>query len=59
MIARSIRSVAGGLEGIAQGEADLTHSLEVRGKDETALLARWFNQFLSAIRKLVQRIGNA
>nr|WP_188985769.1 methyl-accepting chemotaxis protein [Pseudomonas matsuisoli] len=59
MIVRPIRSVAGGLEGIAQGEGDLTRSLDVRGKDETALLARWFNQFLGAIRLLVQRIGNA
>ncbi|KJH83313.1 methyl-accepting chemotaxis protein [Stutzerimonas stutzeri] len=59
LIARPIRSVAGGLEGIAQGEGDLTRTLEVRGKDETALLARWFNQFLGAIRELVQRIGSA
>lgn len=59
LIVRPIRSVAGGLEGIAQGEGDLTRSLEVRGKDETAMLARWFNQFLGAIRDLVQRIGSA
>jgi methyl-accepting chemotaxis protein len=59
MIVRPIRSVAGGLEGIAQGEGDLTRSLEVRGKDETAMLARWFNQFLGAIRQLVQRIVSA
>ena len=59
LIVKPIRSVAGGLEGIAQGEGDLTRNLEVRGKDETAMLARWFNQFLGAIRDLVQRIGNA
>ena len=59
VIVRPIRSVAGGLEGIAQGEGDLTRSLDVKGKDETALLARWFNQFLGAIRQLVQRIGGA
>lgn len=59
LIVRPIRSVAGGLKGIAQGEGDLTRNLEVRGKDETALLARWFNQFLGAIRDLVQRISNA
>ncbi len=59
LIVRPIRSVAGGLEGIAQGEGDLTRSLEVRGKDETAMLARWFNQFLGAIRDLVQRISSA
>ncbi|MCW2291249.1 methyl-accepting chemotaxis protein [Pseudomonas sp. BIGb0408] len=59
LIVKPIRSVAGGLEGIAQGEGDLTRNLDVRGNDETALLARWFNQFLGAIRTLVQRIGSA
>jgi methyl-accepting chemotaxis protein len=59
LIAKPIRSVTDGLEGIAQGEGDLTRNLEVRGNDETALLARWFNQFLGSIRTLVQRIGNA
>jgi methyl-accepting chemotaxis protein len=59
LIVRPIRSVAGGLEGIAQGEGDLTRSLTVRGKDETALLARWFNQFLESIRQLVQRVSGA
>nr|WP_188867220.1 methyl-accepting chemotaxis protein [Pseudomonas asuensis] len=59
LISRPIRSVADGLEGIAQGEGDLTRSLAVRGKDETALLARWFNQFLEAIRQLVQRVSHA
>lgn len=59
LIVKPIRSVAGGLEGIAQGEGDLTRNLEVRGKDETAMLARWFNQFLGAIRDLVQRISSA
>ncbi len=59
LIARPIRGVAGGLESIAQGEGDLTRSLEVRGQDETAVLARWFNQFLGAIRQLVQSISSA
>lgn len=59
LIVDPIRSVASGLEGIAQGEGDLTSSLVVQGKDETALLARWFNQFLGTIRKLVQSIIEA
>lgn len=59
LIAKPIRSVADGLEGIAQGEGDLSRSLTVRGKDETALLARWFNQFLDTIRQLVQRVSSA
>jgi methyl-accepting chemotaxis protein len=59
LIVRPIRSVASGLEGIAQGEGDLTKNLTVRGNDETAQLANWFNQFLTAIRSLIQHIGLA
>lgn len=59
LIVNPIRSVAGGLESIAQGEGDLTRSLAVQGKDETAMLARWFNQFLESIRQLVQNVIQA
>ena len=59
LIVRPIRGVASGLEGIAQGEGDLTRSLDVRGNDETAQLANWFNKFLAAIRNLIQSIGLA
>jgi methyl-accepting chemotaxis protein len=58
-IVSPIRSVASGLEGIAQGEGDLTKNLQIRGSDETAQLANWFNQFLAAIRNLIQNIGGA
>ncbi len=59
LIVKPIRGVASGLEGIAQGEGDLTARLDVKGRDETAQLAGWFNQFLEAIRTLIQRIGQA
>jgi len=59
LIVRPINSVSNGLEDIAQGEGDLTRSLAVRGRDETSQLASWFNQFLSAIRGLIQGIGGA
>ncbi|UFH51134.1 methyl-accepting chemotaxis protein [Pseudomonas sp. KNUC1026] len=59
MIVRPIRGVADGLQSIAQGEGDLTRSLTVQGKDETATLAGWFNQFLGAILQLVRSIGQA
>jgi len=59
LIVRPIRSVASGLEGIAQGEGDLTQNLQIRGSDETAQLANWFNQFLGAIRSLIQHIGQS
>lgn len=59
LLVKPIHAVAGGLEEIAQGEGDLTTTLAVKGKDETAQLAGWFNQFLGAIRSLIQRIGQA
>ncbi|WP_411736567.1 HAMP domain-containing protein [Pseudomonas sp. A-B-19] len=59
LIVRPIRSVASGLQGIAQGEVDLTQNLQARGNDETAQLASWFNHFLAAIRDLIHRIGQA
>nr|WP_160285559.1 methyl-accepting chemotaxis protein [Pseudomonas knackmussii] len=59
LVVRPVRAVAEGLEGIAQGDGDLTGRLAVRGRDETAQLAGWFNQFLDAIRRLVQNIGQA
>jgi methyl-accepting chemotaxis protein len=59
VIVRPIRGVADGLQEIAEGEGDLTRQLKVVGKDETASLAGWFNQFLSMIAQLVQRIGTA
>lgn len=59
VIVRPIRSVANGLQEIAEGEDDLTRELEVRGKDETATLAGWFNQFLGMIAQLMRRIRSA
>jgi methyl-accepting chemotaxis protein len=59
VIVRPIRGVADGLQEIAEGEGDLTRQLKVQGKDETASLAGWFNQFLGMIAQLVQRIGSA
>jgi methyl-accepting chemotaxis protein len=59
VIVRPIRGVADGLQEIAEGEGDLTRQLKVQGKDETATLAGWFNQFLGMISQLVQRISSA
>jgi methyl-accepting chemotaxis protein len=59
LIVRPIRSVASGLQGIAEGDGDLTQSLQIRGNDETAQLASWFNQVLTAIRSMISSIGQA
>ena len=58
-IARPIAAVSDGLRDIALGEGDLTNVLQVKSKDETGMLAMYFNQFLEAIRALVEQIGDA
>lgn len=37
----------------AQGEGDLTYRIEVKGNDETAQLAHWFNTFLSRMQEML------
>ncbi|AXY01400.1 methyl-accepting chemotaxis protein [Vibrio alfacsensis] len=37
----------------AQGEGDLTYRIEVKGKDETAQLAHWFNTFLFRMQEML------
>jgi methyl-accepting chemotaxis protein len=58
-IAKPMLSVSNGLREIASGEGDLTSTLQVRSNDETGMLAMYFNQFLEAIRSLINQIGNA
>ena len=57
MIATSLGKVLTNLverfKDAAQGEGDLTYRIEVKGKDETAQLAHWFNTFLARIQEML------
>jgi methyl-accepting chemotaxis protein len=53
---KPIVTVANTLKDIAQGEGDLTRSGNVNSKDEVGELARYFNQTLEKIKKLVVSI---
>ncbi|HGF4954420.1 methyl-accepting chemotaxis protein [Vibrio parahaemolyticus] len=57
MIATSLGKVLTNLverfKDAAQGEGDLTYRIEVKGKDETAQLAHWFNTFLVRIQEML------
>jgi len=53
LIAKPIVMVAETLKDIAQGEGDLTRTVDVRSKDEVGDLARYFNQTLEKIKRLV------
>ena len=44
---------------IAQGEGDLTRSLEVHGQDEMAEMAGAFNHFVEKIRSMVTEVSDA
>jgi len=56
---RPLQEMVGNLREIAQGEADLTHVLEVRSEDELGELAGNFNAFVGRLRELVERIRSA
>jgi methyl-accepting chemotaxis protein len=48
--------VVGSLREIAEGEGDLTRTLEVTARDEVGDLADSFNSFIQRLREMVQRI---
>ncbi len=47
------------LQDIAQGEGDLTASLEAKGKNEFAWVAHSFNQFMKKLRNLVLTVKDS
>lgn len=56
LIAKPLRQVSAGLKEISEGEGDLTRELTVTSRDETGLLAGYFNAFIRSIRQLVKQI---
>ncbi|MDR2900189.1 MAG: methyl-accepting chemotaxis protein, partial [Treponema sp.] len=57
-ITKPIVMVAANLKDIAEGEGDLTRSINVNTKDEVGDLAHYFNQTLEKIKNLVITIKN-
>ncbi|MCB1744015.1 MAG: methyl-accepting chemotaxis protein [Gammaproteobacteria bacterium] len=55
-VAGPLSRIAGSLQDIAIGAADLTATLEIRGRDEIASLAGAFNRFVTRIRDMVREI---
>ncbi|NGZ77617.1 methyl-accepting chemotaxis protein [Saccharibacillus alkalitolerans] len=47
------------MSGIAEGDADLTRTIELRQKDEFGELAGSFNRFVGSLRDMMQRVGDA
>jgi len=55
-ITKPMKETVTALQGIAQGDGDLTHRLKVEGRDEIAELSASFNAFVSNIQSLVRGI---
>lgn len=46
------------IKDIAEGEGDLTKRLTVSTKDEVGELAKWFNQFLDSLQKIIADVAS-
>lgn len=55
-ISRPIRRTVDMLKDIAEGEGDLTKRLEIKGEDEVAEMATWFNLFMDKLQELIKQI---
>ncbi len=56
-ITSPIRRTADMLKDISMGEGDLTKRLDVKGKDEVAQMARYFNRFIERLEAIITDIA--
>ena len=60
MVVKPISEVVEGLQDIAEGEGDLTKTLNITSEDEVGELSKWFNTFMGKLRAIIAEIsGNA
>ena len=57
-IVKPIKTTVDALQGIAQGDGDLTVRLAVHGNDEVTDLALYFNETISKIGSSIKAVGN-
>ncbi|MCG5536308.1 methyl-accepting chemotaxis protein [Ectothiorhodospira mobilis] len=55
-VTHPMQQMTRGLRGIAQGDGDLSHRLEVRGSDEICQAAQAFNAMMDNFRDLIARV---
>jgi len=58
-LVKPLREMVVNLHDISEGEADLTHRLEVTSEDELGQLASNFNAFVGRLGEMVERVRNA
>jgi methyl-accepting chemotaxis protein len=56
-IIREVKKVVDGLQGIAQGEGDLTKRLEQQSRDEIGDLCFWFNTFVDKLHGIISQVA--
>ncbi len=56
---RPVRQLIERVKDIAEGEADLTKRVEIKGEDELGQLGQWFNKFIERIQGLVSSVADA
>ena len=60
IIANSLGKVLSNLverfKDVAEGDGDLTYRIDVKGKDEAAQLAQWFNTFLARLQETMHTV---
>lgn len=57
-IINSVRSVAQGLQDVAQGEGDLTKRLTIQSNDEIGEQAKWFNVFMDKLQDIIKEVSD-
>ncbi len=57
-LSRPLVATATMLQDIAQGEGDLTRTLEVEAADEVGDVARWFNLFVAKLRDTILNVSS-
>lgn len=58
-ITQPLRQVTGALQQISSGEGDLTQRIRVQSQDEVGVLAGHFNQFISQLADMIQRMADS
>lgn len=59
LLTKPINSTVSVLRDLAEGEADLTHRVQMKSGNEIGELARWFNKFMHNQKHMIKRIRNA
>lgn len=56
-IVMPIKHISDSLKDIARGDGDLTMRLTIDSRDEIGVLARYFNQFMEKLQKIIQEVA--